>query len=215
MRNKGIVTVFVVLFGLVSLYQLSYTFIANSVEKKAKDYAISMAGNDAEQRQLIENRYLDSIAKDPIIFGIDYKTAKEKELNKGLDLKGGINVILEISVQDILKSLSNDSRDPAFNEALHNAATLAKEEQQNFLNAFFRAFNYLPGNNRLASSDILFNKNLEDDIRVDMTNEQVRPILEKKVDEAIASAFEVFRKRIDRFGVVQPNVQRLGETERI
>lgn len=215
MRNKGIVTVFAVLFGLVSLYQLSYTFIANSVEKKAKDYAISMAGDDAEQRQLIENRYLDSIAKDPIIFGIDYKTAKEKELNKGLDLKGGINVILEISVQDILKSLSNDSRDPAFNEALHNAATLAKEEQQNFLNAFFKAFNDLPGNNRLASPDIFFNKNLEDDIRVDMTNEQVRPILEKKVDEAIASAFEVFRKRIDRFGVVQPNVQRLGETERI
>ncbi len=216
MRNKGLITVFAVLFGLVSIYQLSYTFIANNVESKAKEYAKSIAGSDdAEQRQLIENRYLDSIAKDPVIFGIDYRTAKEKELNKGLDLKGGINVILEISVHDILKTLSNDSRDPAFNEALSKASALAKEEQQNFLDAFFKAFNDLPGDNRLASPDIFFNKNLEDDIRVDMTNQQVRPVLEKKVDEAIASAFEVFRKRIDRFGVVQPNVQRLGESERI
>lgn len=216
MRNKGLIVVFAVLFGLVSLYQLSYTFIANSVEDDAKVYAEKVAGTaDAEQRQLVENRYLDSISKNPIIFGIDYQTAKEKELNKGLDLKGGINVILEISVQDILKSLSNDSRDPAFNEALQKASALAKEEQANFLDSFFRAFNAIPGDNKLASPDIFFNKNMEDDIRVDMTNQQVRVVLERKVDEAIGSAFEVFRKRIDRFGVVQPNVQRLGDSERI
>lgn len=216
MRNKGLIVVFAVLFGLVSLYQLSYTFIANKVEGDAKAYAERVAGTqDAEQRQIVENQYLDSIAKNPIIFGIDYQTAKEKELNKGLDLKGGINVILEISVHDILKTLSNDSRDPAFNEALQKAAALAKEEQQNFLSAFFTAFDALPGDNKLASPDIFFNKNMEDDIRMDMNNQQVRVVLERKVDEAIASAFEVFRKRIDRFGVVQPNVQRLGETERI
>lgn len=216
MRNKGLIIVFAVLFGLVSIYQLSYTFIANKVEKEAREYAerVVVTG-DAEQRQLVENRYLDSIANNPIIFGVDYKTAKEKELNKGLDLKGGINVILEISVHDILKSLSNDSRDPAFNEALQKAATLAKEEQQNFLDAFFREFNALPGDNKLASPDIFFNKNMEDDIRLDMTNQQVRPVIEAKVNEAIASAFEVFRQRIDRFGVVQPNIQRLGESERI
>lgn len=216
MRNKGLIIVFAVLFGLVSIYQLSYTFIANKVEKDAKSYAERVVGTgDVEQRQLVENQYLDSIANNPVIFGVDYKTAKDKELNKGLDLKGGINVILEISVHDILKTLSNDSRDPAFNEALQKAAALAKEEQQNFTEAFFREFNALPGDNKLASPDIFFNKNMEDDIRLDMTNQQVRVVLEGKIDEAIASAFEVFRKRIDRFGVVQPNVQRLGESARI
>lgn len=216
MRNKGLIVVFAVLFGLVSLYQLSYTFIANSVEDDAKVYAEKVAGTaDAEQRQLVENRYLDSISKNPIIFGIDYQTAKEKELNKGLDLKGGINVILEISVHDILKTLSNDSRDPAFNEALQKAAALAKEEQANFLDSFFKTFNAMPGDKKLASPDIFYNKNMEDDIRVNMTNSEVRVVLERKIDEAIGSAFEVFRKRIDRFGVVQPNVQRLGDSERI
>lgn len=216
MRNKGLIIVFAVLFGLVSIHQLSYTFIASKVEKEARSYAESVVETgDVEQRQLVENRYLDSIANNPIVFGVDYKTAKEKELNRGLDLKGGINVILEISVHEILKTLSNDSRDPAFNEALQKASTLAKEEQQNFLDAFFREFNALPGDNRLASPDIFFNKNMEDDIRLDMTNEQVRPVIQAKVNEAIGSAFEVFRQRIDRFGVVQPNIQRLGESERI
>src|SRR5690554_5277887 len=150
MRNKGLIIVFAVLFGLVSIYQLSYTFIANKVEKDAKNYAERVVGTgDVEQRQLVENQYLDSIASNPVIFGVDYKTAKDKELNKGLDLKGGINVILEISVHDILKTLSNDSRDPAFNEALQKAAALAKEEQQNFTEAFFREFNALPGDNKL------------------------------------------------------------------
>src|SRR5690625_1529550 len=216
MRNKGLIIVFAVLFGLVSIHQLSYTFIASKVEKEARSYAESVVETgDVEQRQLVENRYLDSIANNPIVFGVDYKTAKEKELNRGLDLKGGINVILEISVHEILKTLSNDSRDPAFNEALQKASTLAKEEQQNFLDAFFREFNALPGDNRLASPDIFFNKNMEDDIRLDMTNEQVRPVIQAKVNEAIGSAFEVFRQRIDRFRVVQPNIQRLGESERI
>lgn len=216
MRNKGLISAFAIIFGLVSIYYLSFTFIASNVEKKAKAYAERLVpATDPEQRQIVENQYLDSISKEPQFLGIDYRTAKEKELNKGLDLKGGINVILEISVADILRNLSNESRDPAFNQAVQEASRLAKEEQAVFLNEFFRAYETIPGDNRLASPDVFFNKNLEDDIRVDMSNQEIRPIIEKKVDEAIGSAFEVFRKRIDRFGVVQPNVQRLGETERI
>lgn len=216
MQNKGLITVFAVLFGLVSLYQLSFTYIANKVEDDAKAYADSkFPAEQSAERDIAELQYLDSLAKEPVFLGIDYKTAKDKELNKGLDLKGGINVILQISVKDILKGLANNSKDAAFNQALNNATGLQKNSQDTYLESFFVAFQALPGENRLASQNIFFNKNLEDQITADMSNEQVMKVLEKKIDEAITSAFEVLRKRIDKFGVTQPNIQRLGNSARI
>ena len=216
MQNKGLVTVFAILFGLVSIYQLSFTFVANKVEDSAKEFANSkFSENEPHERDNAEARYLDSVATNSVFLGIDYKTAKDKELNKGLDLKGGINVILEVSVKDILKGLANYSKDPAFNQALENAGQLQKDSQDTYLESFFTAFEALPGENELASPDIFFNKNLEDDIVAGMTNDDVRPILERKIDESITSAFEVLRKRIDKFGVTQPNIQRLGKTARI
>ncbi|MCT8340782.1 protein translocase subunit SecDF [Flavobacteriaceae bacterium TK19130] len=216
MQNKGLITVFAILFGLVSLYQLSFTFIANKVEGDAETFAQSKYSEDEPQlRQEAESRYLDSIGGDPYILGIDYNTAKDKELNKGLDLKGGINVILQISVQDILRGLANNSKDPAFNQAIANANELQKESQDTYLESFFQAFEELPGDNQLASPNIFFNKNLEEDININMSNDQVRGVLERKIDESVASAFEVLRKRIDKFGVTQPNIQRLGNSGRI
>ncbi|OAB79542.1 protein translocase subunit SecDF [Cochleicola gelatinilyticus] len=216
MQNKGLITVFAVLFGLVSLYQLSFTYIANQVEGNAEEFAKSkFAENMPNERAAAEANYLDSVAAEPVFMGIDYKTAKEKELNKGLDLKGGINVILQVSVQDILKGLANNTKDPAFNQALQNANELQKQSQETYLESFFTAFEALPGENNLASPDIFFNKNLEEDINATMTNDEVRPIIEKKIDESITSAFEVLRKRIDKFGVTQPNIQRLGQSARI
>lgn len=216
MQNKGLITVFAVLFGLVSLYQLSFTYIANKVEDDAKAYADSkFPAEQSAERDIAEAQYLDSLAKEPVFLGIDYKTAKDKELNKGLDLKGGINVILQISVKDILKGLANNSKDAAFNQALNDATVLQKNSQDTYLESFFVAFQALPGENRLASQNIFFNKNLEDQITADMSNEQVMKVLEKKIDEAITSAFEVLRKRIDKFGVTQPNIQRLGNSARI
>lgn len=216
MQNKGLITVFAILFGLVSLYQLSFTFIANNVEDDAKAFADNKyPSNQSEERDLAELQYLDSLGSEPVFLGIDYKTAKEKELNKGLDLKGGINVILQISVKDILRGLANNSKDAAFNQALSSATELQKNSQDTYLESFFIAFEALPGDNRLASQNIFFNKNLEEEIRADMTNEQVRNVIEKKIDEAITSAFEVLRKRIDKFGVTQPNIQRLGNSARI
>ena len=216
MQNKGLVTIFAILFGLVSIYQLSFTFIANQVEDSAKEFANSkFSENEPHERDAAQNRYLDSVANHPVFLGIDYKTAKDKELNKGLDLKGGINVILEVSVKDILKGLANNSKDPAFNQALEKAKDLQKDSQDTYLESFFKAFEDLPGENELASPDIFFNKNLEDVISVGMTNDQVKPIIEKKIDESITSAFEVLRKRIDKFGVTQPNIQRLGNSARI
>lgn len=216
MQNKGLITVFAILFGLVSIYQLSFTYVANKVEDSAKEFANSkFSENEPHERDNAEARYLDSVGTQSVFLGIDYNTAKERELNKGLDLKGGINVILEVSVKDILKGLANNTKDPAFNQALENARELQKNSQDTYIESFFKAFEALPGENQLASPDIFFNKNLEDVIDVGMTNAQVKPIIEKKIDESITSAFEVLRKRIDKFGVTQPNIQRLGKSARI
>jgi SecD/SecF fusion protein len=216
MQNKGLITLFAILFGLVSLYQLSYTYLANQVEDSATEYANAKFTKDQpNERAAAEALYLDSVASTPIMMGIDYKTAKEKELNKGLDLKGGINVILQISVQDILKGLANNTKDPAFNQAIANAGELQKDSQDTFLESFYTAFEALPGENVLASPDIFFNKGLEDDINANMSNDDVKTVIDRKIDESITSAFEVLRKRIDKFGVTQPNIQRLGNSARI
>jgi len=216
MQNKGLITVFAVLFGLVSLYQLSFTYIANQVEDDAKVFAKSKFTEDQHsERADAEAAYLDSVGTNTVMLGVDYNTAKDKELNKGLDLKGGINVILQVSVKDILSGLANNTKDPAFRQALADAAELQKNSQETYLESFFTAFEALPGDNRLASPSIFFNKNLEEEINGSMTNDEVRPILQKKIDESITSAFEVLRKRIDKFGVTQPNIQRLGNSARI
>ena len=216
MQNKGLIVVFAILFGIVSLYQLSYTYVANQVEDDAKEFArAKYPDTQPDDRALAETKYLDSVNNLPQIMGIDYKTAKEKELNKGLDLKGGINVILQVSVKDILKGLANNTKDPAFNQALANADELQKDSQETYAESFFRAFEALPGDNKLASPNIFFNKTLEDQVNASMTNDEVRPIIARKIDESIASAFEVLRKRIDKFGVTQPNLQRLGNSGRI
>lgn len=216
MQNKGLIITFAVLFGLVSIYQLSFTYIANKAETDAQKFAQSKySENEPDKREEAETRYLDSIATEPIMWGIDYKTASEKELNKGLDLKGGINVILRVSVEDILRSLANNTKDPAFNQALSDAKELQKGTQDTYAESFFKAFENLPGENNLASPDIFYNKDLEDDINPNMTNSQVRSVIDRKIDESINSAFEVLRKRIDKFGVTQPNIQRLGNSGRI
>ena len=216
MQNKGLITLFAVLFGLVSLYQLSFTYFATSTETEAKAYADAKYPADmSDERDIAEIKYLDSVGKLPIFMGIDYNTAKDKELNKGLDLKGGINVILQVSVKDILQGLANNSKDPAFNLALKNADELQKSSQDTYLESFFTAFDDLDGENELASPDIFFNKNLEDDISLNQANDEVKVVIERKIDESIASAFEVLRKRIDKFGVTQPNIQRLGKSARI
>ncbi len=216
MQNKGLVTVFAILFGLVCLYQLSFTFVANKVEGEAEAYAKNLFDEtQSSEKAIAEAKYIDSVAKEPVFLGISYDGAKEKVLNKGLDLKGGLNVIIQVSVEDILRGLANGSKDPAFNQALTNAKELQKNSQDTYLESFYTAFEAIPGENKLASSSIFFNKNLEEDIQGTMTNGEVQQVLSRKVDEAMVSAFEVLRKRIDKFGVTQPNLQRLGNSGRI
>ncbi len=218
MQNKGLIKVFAILFGLVCLYQLSFTFITSKVENEAEDFAVERIGEDIEDysalRDAEETRYLDSIGSDEIFAGITYNNAKEKELNKGLDLKGGINVILQISVKDILHGLANNTDDPAFNQALNKADEAQQNSQDDYVDLFFEAYNNIP-DARLASPDAFFNRDLSNEINADMSNDEVEPIIRRKVDESITSAFEVLRKRIDKFGVTQPNIQRLGNSGRI
>ncbi len=218
MQNKGLIKVFAILFALVCIYQLSFTFIASNVENDAEEFAEQKIGEDVEnfiaERQALEQHYLDSIGKEEIIAGITYNSAKDKELNKGLDLKGGINVILQISVKDILRGLANNSKDPAFNQAIAEADKAQSDSQETYLDLFFEAYDKIP-DARLASPDVFANKTLSDEINFEMTNEEVKPIIRKKIDESITSAFEVLRKRIDKFGVSSPNIQRLGNSGRI
>lgn len=218
MQNKGLIKVFAILFALVCIYQLSFTFIAGSVDDKAEEYAEQQVSTSvaeySERREEVEQRYLDSIGNEEIFAGITYNSAKEKELNKGLDLKGGINVILQISVKDIIQQLANNSKNPAFNQAIAEADAAQSDSQENYLDLFFQAYNNIEGA-RLASPDVFANKTLSDQVNFEMTNAQVEPIIREKVNESITSAFEVLRKRIDKFGVTQPNIQRLGESGRI
>ena len=218
MQNKGIIRLFAILFALVSIYQLSFTFITNKAEKDAREFAKEKVSSDVENygelRHQTESQFLDSIAKEPIFAGVTYQTAKGKQLNKGLDLKGGISVILQISVNDLLRELSDHSTDPAFERALAEADEALKTSQDTYLNLFFKAFNDIP-DAKLASPDIFGNKNLSGQVSFDMSNDEVQSVLAKRVDESISSAYEVLNQRIDKFGVAQPNIQRLGESGRI
>ena len=223
MQNKGLVKLFALLFGLVSIYQLSFTFKANQIEDEAKQYAINKIAEtetDYDSKRSIERlNYLDSL-KTQEVFNIgvaayNYDEVKEKAMNLGLDLKGGINVILQISVKDILVGLANESKDPNFRKALSDAEELQKDSQNTYLEDFFVAFETIDAEAKLASPDIFANRTLSDEITFNMTNDEVKPILSAKIDESIISAFEVLRKRIDKFGVTQPNIQRIGTSGRI
>ena len=211
MQNKGLVKFFAILFALVSIYQLSFTFVANKVKNDAKAFA----GAHPEK----EIKYLDSIGKVKVFSlgftDFTYNEVKDKQINKGLDLEGGINVILQISVKDVLKGLSNNSKNPVFNKALEDA-TRDRVGNQSYLDAFYIAFdNNSKGVTKLADPEIFANHNMQGEIDFKMTDAQVKKVLGKKVDESVESAFGVLRKRIDKFGVTQPNIAKLGQTGRI
>ncbi|MBR9757324.1 MAG: protein translocase subunit SecDF [Algicola sp.] len=211
MQNKGLVKLFAILFGLVSIYQLSFTFKANSVENEAQ----TLSNGDFEA----ERTYLDSISSEKVFnlgfADYTYNEVKENAMNLGLDLKGGVSVILQVSVKDILKGLANYSKDPVFNKALDDASELQKNSQNTYLEDFFVAFDAIKGDKKLAAPEIFANRTLSEEITFDMSDDEVKPIIERKIDESIVSAFEVLRKRIDEFGVVSPSIQRLGNSGRI
>ncbi len=211
------------LFGLVCIFQLVLTFQFNRVESRADNYSTNLVDDTEEnfdtKRRDLKIKYLDSISNIPVfnilIADYTYDELKKKSMKLGLDLKGGINAILQISVNDILKSLSNNSTDPIFNKALSDAEEIQKNSQNTYLEDFFVAFDNIKGDGKLASPDIFANRNLSEEITFNMSDEEVRLILEKKIDESIESALQVLRKRVDPDGLLSPVIQRIGSSARI
>jgi len=219
MQNKGLIKLFAILFGVVSIYQLSFTWFTKNVESKANEYAI-VRTDDGKEIANLERTYLDSVANKPVIdlgfAQFSYSDIKDKELNLGLDLKGGINAILQVSVKDILIGLSNNSKNPTFNQALSKATEAQKSSDKTYLDLFFQEFeNLSDGTIQLSDPSIFGNKSLREKINFKLTNEEVKPIIEAEISGSINTAFEVLRSRIDKFGVTQPNIQRIGNSGRI
>jgi SecD/SecF fusion protein len=209
MQNKAAIIILAIALALVSIYQLSFTGATYKVRQDAIKYA---KGDLVKQ-----SYYIDSIAsltkEDWSFLGYTFKDCQKRELNLGLDLKGGMNVILEVSVEDILKALSNYNSDKTFATAIARAKELQKQSQADFLTLFGRAFQEIDPNAKLAA---IFNTvDLRDRINFNSTNAEVLEVLDKEVSAAITNAFNILRTRIDRFGVVQPNITQLATKGRI
>ncbi|MCQ2329876.1 MAG: protein translocase subunit SecDF [Paludibacteraceae bacterium] len=205
MQNKGFVRFIAVALLLICVYYLSFTFVTKHYDNLAREY--SQGDNE------LYYNYMDSMAGQKVFLGYTLKQCREKELNLGLDLKGGMNVTLEVSVSDILKSLSDNNEDPNFNKAIENAKRRQARSGENFLILFREEFEKLDPNAPLAG--IFATYDLKDKISASSTNDEVIKVLQEEVDAAIANSFNVLRSRIDRFGVVQPNIQALDQEGRI
>lgn len=206
MQNKGLVKFIALIFALVSIYQLSFTFVTNHYEKKARE----ASGGDLTK----ESRYLDSIANEKVYLGQTFEQVRNKQIQKGLDLEGGINVMLQISVKDILKGLSNNSQNAVFNQALAEVEN-HRDGNESYLEAFYKSFDKVSkGTIKLNSAEIFANRNLPE-VTAAMTESQVKNVLNAKVQESIESAYQVLTERIDKFGVVSPTIQKVGESGRI
>ena len=211
MQNKGAISFFAILLTVVCLFELSFTWVVSSVEKDAQTYS----NGDPDKAKA----YIDSIAGEVVYNAVikkyTYRECKEKELNLGLDLKGGMNVTLEVAVPDVLRSLSNNSNDDTFNKALALATSRQKSGNDDFLDLFNKAVTETDPSAKLSSPAFFGNKDMKDVVNSTMTNDQVIEVLRKKVDSSVENAFTVIRNRIDKFGVTQPNIQRLEASGRI
>ena len=217
MQNKGALKLLVVALTIASAYALSFTFVSQRVEKKADVYAEQF---DVDIRDSMRYDYLERKKAD-VIYNLGfvkftYKDVKEKEINLGLDLKGGMNVLLEISPEDIVRALSGNNQDPVFIEAMAKASVESKKATSgSFVSNFTRAYEQLSGGAMLidifGTPDMIQGKTLA----MDATNQQVAEYLQKEVDSATENSFNILAKRIDKFGVTQPNIQRVGTSGRI
>ena len=205
MQNKGLVRFMVACLTLVCAFYLSFSFVTSHYDKKAKEYA---AGDEAKEYQ-----YLDSIATKKVWFGYTLKECREKEINLGLDLKGGMNVTMEVSVPDILNALSEYSNDQLYKDAMEAAKQKQQASGADFMTLFVESWNELDPNAQLAP--IFSTIALKDKVKYNSTNAEVESILRQEIDDAIENSFNVLRNRIDRFGVVQPNIQKLAQSGRI
>ena len=205
MQNKGFIKVFAVLLTLVCMFYLSFSFVTRHYNSKAAEYA----GGDPVK----ESSYLDSLSTQKVWLGYTLKECREMEISLGLDLKGGMNVVLELNVADVIRSLSNNNQDENFNKALDLAYENQATSQKDFIDLFAEEYKKLDNGARLSAIFSTFE--LKDKITPQSSDAQVIAVLKEELKSAIDNSFNVLRTRIDRFGVVSPNIQRLETAGRI
>ena len=202
MQNKGFVKVFAVLLTLVCVFYLSFSFVTRHYASKAKE----VSKGDVK----VEQDYLDSLANEKVWLGnYTLKQCREMEISLGLDLKGGMNVILEVSVPDVVKALADNKSDEAFNKAVASAAKLATNSQDDFITLFVKEYHKVAPGAKL--SELFATQQLKDKVNQKSTDAEVEKVLREEVKAAVTNSYNVLRTRIDRFGVVQPNIQSLED----
>ena len=214
MQGKGLITIIAVALGLICITELLPTWYANKIESEAK----ALAGNNEEKYQ----KELDKLSKDTLNLGFTklyYTNAKEREMKLGLDLKGGINVLLEINQRDLVTNLADYSINPVFVEALDRTDKAQENSTNSYIQNFFVQFDIVNkekgANLKLASPEVFGTQNLSSEIKFNTPDEEVKKIITQKIEASIGAAYEVIRTRIDKMGVTQPNVQQVPGTGRI
>ncbi len=209
MKSKGAVKFFAIALAVVSIFQLSFTWVTYRAEQKAKDFA---------NGDLVKERYyLDSISRD-VIYNIGfakytYLQCKERELNLGLDLQGGMNVTLEVSLSDLVKALANNNPDAAFNKAVEAAKEKQKTSTKDYITLFNESYNEVAPGGKLSA--IFANPSNKEKIKLTSSNDEVIKYVRDEANGAIDRSFQILRSRIDKFGVTQPNIQKLEGSGRI
>ncbi|MDD4655973.1 MAG: protein translocase subunit SecDF [Bacteroidales bacterium] len=231
MQSKGAIRLVAILIALACIYQLSFTWATKHQESKAKEYAqhaveleesspaFSLISDldkafylDSLER-VKERYYIDSITAEKVFLGFTYKEIKEKEINLGLDLKGGMNVMLEVSVPELVISLSENSENPLFLQAMEVAKSNLSPSKTDFINLFGEAWEEVAPGQRM--SQVFGTYEMRDRIKPETTNAEVLKVIRQESESAISNSFNVLRNRIRRFGVSQPNIQKIGGTGRI
>ena len=202
MQNKGLVKVFAVLLTLVCVFYLSFSFVTRHYMKMAAEYA--------KGDPKLEQEYIDSLSTEKVWLGnYTLKQCREMEISLGLDLKGGMNVVLEVSVGDVLKALADHKEDAAFNKAVASAQILSEKSQSDFITLFIKEYHKLAPGARL--SELFATQQLKDKVSQKSSDSEVEKVIREEVKAAIDNSYNVLRTRIDRFGVVQPNIQSLPD----
>jgi SecD/SecF fusion protein len=207
MQGKGVVKFFAIVLAIVCLYQLSFTWVAHKVENNARAYA---KGDTAKVKV-----YLDSISTQPVypVIGHNYQYVKQRELALGLDLEGGMSVTMQISLNELVKKLSNNNADPVFNQALNAAQSDINNSQKDYITLFVSEYEKLNPNGKLAA--IFSTKDNQDHIKFNATNAEVETYLKDQANTAVQQSYTILNTRIDQFGVANANIQRQKGTDRI
>ncbi len=231
MQSKGFIRFLAIVFGLASIWQLSFTAVSKYQEKKAEEYAAAVAEQvkaSAEFSAIAEGDraffldslskqksrwYLDSISAEKVFLGYTYKDVKSKEINLGLDLKGGMNVMLQVQLEDLIKALADNNQSPEFTSALALAKERSVNSRSNLITLFGEAWKET--SNGMPLAQIFGTYEMSSKINANTTDAEVITVLQAEAESAISNSFNVLRNRIDRFGVTQPNIQKIGESGRI